>query len=90
MKTSLFPTRKSSLRSPVKWTFPDPVTPMVGSLIGEVGQVRSPDETSFEHYASQLTDSQLNGITGMDYDIIIKEEDSSQSPMRKGMETLEL
>ena len=42
----------------------------------------SSDETSFEHYASQLTDSQLNGITGMDYDIIIKEEDSSQSPMR--------
>ena len=50
----------------------------------------SSNETSFEHFASQLTDSQLNGITRLDDDIIIREENGEQSPMRKCMETLEL
>ena len=51
----------------------------------------SPDETSFEHFASQLTDSQLNGITHMD-DVGKDEgvDESCPSPMRKCMQKLEL
>jgi len=50
----------------------------------------SSDETSFEHFASQLTDSQLNGMTGIDDGVIIKEEGGEQSPVRKGMLSLQL
>ena len=51
--------------------------------------LESSNEDSFEHFASQLTDAQLNGMTGMDDDSI-KVEDGGESPMRKCMETLEL
>ena len=54
----------------------------------------SSDENSFEHFASQLTDSQLNGITEVDVGDIQEVEQvgvtSVTSPVRKSMQTLEL
>ena len=54
----------------------------------------SSDEDSFEHFASQLTESQLNGITEVDASDIHEVEQvgvtSVTSPVRKSMQTLEL
>lgn len=52
------------------------------------------DDDSFEHFASQLTESQLNGITEVDVSDIHEVEQvgvtSVTSPVRKSMQTLEL